>query len=52
MELSLDCTAPSLPTHRGEVLKSQVAPYIRISKEEMADDYPMPTQYSKVGQGG
>lgn len=31
--------------------KPQAAPYIRISEQEIADDYPLPKQYNKGALG-
>ncbi len=38
----------ALETHGRPKPKAASSAYIRISPEEIADDYPMPVQYEKV----
>jgi hypothetical protein len=37
---------------RGSTGSAAAAAYIKISEEEIADDYPMPKQYNKVSRRG
>lgn len=45
MQAKMDAEAAGVGARGGR--KPMVAPYIRISEQEIADDYPLPKQYEK-----